>query len=172
MINGYKQKQCVFFNFCSRFPSQIDPSPTPCSPEFPPPCPPCSTCLPPLRLKPKKKLTTLQIKVLPRWACGTNRGGRLCTCSKIKFTLWKLRLCRVSNSRNTRNFPYSLLCQSLSIPDILYYYFNIFPFQTSFDILPTLPPTLKQTHVGWLMMWSTLHISLYLKALCNSDNNK
>ena len=41
------------------------------------------------------------------------------------------------------NFPYSLLCQSLSIPDILYYELNIFPFQTSFDILYILGPYIR-----------------------------
>ena len=42
-----------------------------------------------------------------------------------------------------QNLPYSLLCQSLSIPDILYYELNIFPFQTSFYILYILGPYIR-----------------------------
>ena len=59
-----------------------------------------------------------------------------------------------------------LLCQSLSIPDILYCQFNIFPFKLLLVSLPTLPPTLKQINIAWPMTWSTLHISLYRKVLC------
>ena len=32
--------------------------------------------------------------------------------------------------------------------------------------LPTLPPNMQQVNIAWLMMWSTLHVSLYRKALC------
>ena len=32
--------------------------------------------------------------------------------------------------------------------------------------LPTLPFTLQQINIAWPMMWSTLHVNLYRKALC------
>ena len=31
--------------------------------------------------------------------------------------------------------------------------------------LPTLPPNIQQVNIAWLMMWSTLHVSLYRKTL-------
>ena len=88
---------------------------------------------------------------------------------KINFLVWKLRLGRTSTSRNTKNFkkiPHILLIQGLSIPDILYYKFNTFPFQTSFGIFTYPTSTLQQINISWPMMWSTLHVSLYRKALC------
>ena len=71
---------------------------------------------------------------------------------KIKFLVWKLRLGRTSTSRNTENFKkifHILLIQGLSIPDILYYYFNTFLFQTPFGIFtyPT-PPYNKSISPG------------------------
>ena len=88
---------------------------------------------------------------------------------KIKFLVWKLRLDRTSTSRNTENFKkivHILLIQGLSIPDILYYQFNTFLFQTPFGIFTYPTPTLQQINIAWPMMWSTLHVSLYRKALC------
>ena len=48
----------------------------------------------------------------------------------------------VKQSQLQKIFP-TLSCQRLSIPDILYYKFNIFPFQTSFDILYILGPYIR-----------------------------
>ena len=50
------------------------------------------------------------------------------------------------------------------LPDIAY--ISIFPFKLGLVSLPTLPPTLQQINIAWLMMWSTLHVSLYRKVLC------
>ena len=59
-----------------------------------------------------------------------------------------------------------LPCQDLSIPDILYHQFSVFYFGTSFSIFTYPTPTIQQINIAWLMMWSTLHVSLYRKALC------
>ena len=79
---------------------------------------------------------------------------------KIKFLVWKLRLGRTSTSRNTENFKkifHILLIQGLSIPDILYYYFNTFLFQTPFGIFtyPTPHPSTNQYHLGYDVVYTT-----------------
>ena len=59
-----------------------------------------------------------------------------------------------------------LPCRGLSIPDIRYHQFSVFYFGTSFSIFTYPTPTIQQINIAWLMMWSTLHVSLYCKALC------
>ena len=68
-------------------------------------------------------------------------------------------------TENIKKIFHILLIQGLS-PDILYYQFNTFLFQTLFGIFTYPTPTLQQINIAWPMMWSTLHVSLYRKALC------
>ena len=91
----------------------------------------------------------------------------LCTFKDLSCSYGNLDLA-ASNSRNTRKFFLILLRPDLSIPDILYHQFSAFPFQTSFSIFtyPTPPPNIQQLNIAWLMMRSTLHVSLNRKTFC------
>ena len=85
---------------------------------------------------------------------------------RLKFLVCKPRLGSKSNSCNTREFSsYSsakvCLFQTFCIISSV-----LFPFKLLLVSLPTLPPTLQQINIAWLVMWSTLHVSLYCKALC------
>ena len=84
---------------------------------------------------------------------------------RLKFLVCKPRLGSKSNSCNTRKFSsYSsakvCLFQTFCIISSV-----LFPFKLLLVSLPTLPPTLQKINIAWLM-WSTLHVSLYCKALC------
>ena len=85
---------------------------------------------------------------------------------RLKFLVCKPRLGSKSNSCNTREFSsYSsakvCLFQTFCIISSV-----LFPFKLLLVSLPTLPPTKQQINIAWPMMWSTLHVSLYRKALC------
>ena len=59
-----------------------------------------------------------------------------------------------------------LPCRGLSIPDILYHQFSVFPFKLLLASLPTLPRNIQQVSIAWPMMRSTLDVISYRKALC------
>ena len=84
---------------------------------------------------------------------------------RLKFLVWKPRLGRASNSYNRKFSSYSpakvCLFQTFCIISSV-----LFPFKLLLVSLPTLPPTKKRINIAWPMMWSTLHVSLYRKALC------
>ena len=88
----------------------------------------------------------------------------LCTFKDLSCSYGNLDLA-ASNSRNTRKFfSYSsakfCLFQTFCIISSV-----LFPFKLLLVSLPTLPPNIQQVNIAWLMMWSTLHVSLYRKTL-------
>ena len=84
---------------------------------------------------------------------------------RLKFLVWKPRLGSASNSYNTGNFHHTTLPRSVHSRHSVSLD-QCFPFQTSFSIFTYPNPTIQQINIAWLMMWSTLHVSLYCKALC------
>ena len=87
----------------------------------------------------------------------------LCTFKDLSFSYGNLD----QAARQTVITIFLILpCRGLSIPDILYHQFSVFYFGTSFSILTYPTPTIQQINIAWLMMWSTLHVSLYCKTLC------
>ena len=89
----------------------------------------------------------------------------LCTFKDLSWSYGNLDLA-ASNSRNTRKFfSYSsakfCLFQTFCIISSV-----LFPFKLLLVSLLTLPPNIQQLNIAWLMMRSTLHVSLYRKTLC------
>ena len=88
---------------------------------------------------------------------------------KINFLVWKLRLGRQSTRCNRKfqeNFSYTANPRSVRFQTFCIISSILFSFKLLLVSLPTLPPTLQQINITWPMMWSTLHVSLYRKALC------
>ena len=114
MINGYKQNTSVFFLISApAFRPKIDPSPALCSPGPPPPCPPCSTCLPPLRLKTwvkTDKLTHIGLISVAQFEEAASAHVQ-----KLNFPYGNSDCAVCQTVVTPQNFPYSILCQSLSI---------------------------------------------------------
>ena len=80
---------------------------------------------------------------------------------RLKLLVWKPK----KKSRNTRKFSsYSsakfCLFQTFCIISSV-----LFPFKLILVSLLTLPPNIQQLNIAWLMMRSTLHVSLYRKTL-------
>ena len=89
----------------------------------------------------------------------------LCTFIYLSFSYGNLDQA-VRQTVITQGIFLILPCQDLSIPDILYHQFSVFSFGTSFSIFTYPTPNIQQLNIAWPMMWSTLHVSLYRKALC------
>ena len=91
----------------------------------------------------------------------------LCTFKDLSCSYGNLDLA-ASNSRNTRKFssyssakfcPFQTFCIISSV---------LFPFKLLLVSLLTLPPppNIQQLNIAWLMMRSTLHVSLNRKTFC------
>ena len=99
------------------------------------------------------------------WKEKKDRGSlTLCTFKDLSCSYGNLDLA-ASNSRNTRKFfSYSsakfCLFQTFCIISSV-----LFPFKLLLVSLLTLPPNIQQLNIAWLMMRSTLHVSLYRKTL-------
>ena len=91
----------------------------------------------------------------------------LCACSKLKFPIWKPRLGRASTIRSTRKFPYTPLL--IFLPDIAYIYIFFHSNMLWYLYLHYSP--LYNISIWPGLRCGTLHVSLYCKALCITDNN-
>ena len=90
-------------------------------------------------------------------------GVHLCACSDLSFSYGNLD----QAARQTIITIFLILpCRGLSIPNILYHQFSVFSFKLLLVSLPTLPPNVQQVIIAWPMMWSTLDVISYRKALC------
>ena len=83
---------------------------------------------------------------------------------KPKFLVLKPTLGRVSTSRNTKKFEEKFSLYSLVKFCLFQTFCNIssifFPFNLLLVSLLTLPPTLQQISVAWLIMWSIHYMSV------------
>ena len=87
-----------------------------------------------------------------------------CILKDLSFSYGNLDLA-ASSSRNTRKFfSYSsakfCLFQTFCIISSV-----LFPFKLLLVSLLTLPPNIQQLNIAWLLVRSTLHVSLYRKTL-------
>ena len=74
---------------------------------------------------------------------------------RLKFLVWKPRLGSVKQS-SAKFCLFQTFCIISSV---------LFPFKLLLVSLLTLPPNIQQLNIAWLMMRSTLHVSLYHKTL-------
>ena len=87
-----------------------------------------------------------------------------CMLKDLSFSYGNLDLA-ASNSRNTRKFFFILLRQFCLFQTFCIISSVLFPFKLLLVSLLTLPPNIQQLNIAWLMMRSTLHVSLYRKTL-------
>ena len=71
-----------------------------------------------------------------------------------------------SNSRNTRKFSSCSSAKFCLFQTFCIISSVLFPFKLLLVSLLTLPPNIQQLNIAWLMMKSTLHVSLNRKTLC------
>ena len=95
------------------------------------------------------------------WKEKKNRGSPpLYTFKDLSFSYVNLDWAASQTVVTQGNFPHTPPPRSVHSSSVL------FPFKLLLVSLPTLPPTKQQINIAWPMMWSTLHVSLYCKALC------
>ena len=89
----------------------------------------------------------------------------LCTFKDLSCSYGNLDLA-ASNSRNTRKFSSYSSAQFCLFQTFCIISSVLFPFKLLLVSLLTLPPNIQQLNIAWLMMKSTLHVSLNRKTLC------
>ena len=91
----------------------------------------------------------------------------LCTFKDLSCSYGNLDLA-ASNSRNTRKFSSYSSAQFCLFQTFCIISSVLFPFKLLLVSLLTLPPPphIQQLNIAWLMMRSTLHVSLNRKTLC------
>ena len=81
----------------------------------------------------------------------------LCACEKTEISCIETQTGLRINQSSVRVCVFQTFCNISSI---------FLSFKLLLVTLPSLTPILQQINMGWLMMWFTLHVSLYRKALC------